>query len=379
VEGVEPEDQHSISIDGVGRLARLVAALPLMLPIMTAMMASRMPTRYRSLDAVRGIAALAVAAFHCFNTMVEPGASRLGDAVLAGWAGVYLFFPISGYCILAAVESPRSASLRRFLVRRWRRIFPPYWASIALVVGVALIALPWNHGTAADLVKPPWQWLAIGTLTQHLARVPDDINIVYWSLCFEEQFYLVMAATMLLGARNRRLALLAVSVVGVLYRLPGNGLRPTGLFLERWMEFAVGMAVFDWAEGGARRAWAAALLGLGAATAALGHDPKMVISLAAAVALIALRPVDERLSASRTGRLLGRLGVVSYSLYLVHVPIGGRVVNLIRRVAPAPSWTWPIGAAALAASMGVAVAFHRLVERRFVDARREPVAERIAA
>lgn len=335
------------------------------------------PARYRSLDAARGLAALAVAAFHAVSPLVEPGASRLGDVLLHGWAGVYLFFPISGYCILAAVESPRARTLGRFLARRWRRIFPPYWASIALAVGVALAALPWNHGTIAELVKPPWQWLAIATLTQLLARVPHDVNVVYWSLTYEEQFYLVMAASLLLGPRARRPALLALSIASVAYRLPANALRPPGLFLDRWMEFAVGMAVFDFAEGGARRAWATALLALGAATVALAHDRQMAISLAVALALIALRPVDERLAATRTMRSLGRLGAISYSLYLVHVPIGGRVVNLLRRALPTSVWL--VAGAGVAASVLVAIAFHHFVERRFLDARPEPEAARAAA
>lgn len=331
----------------------------------------RPTARYRCLGAARGLAALGVAAFHCFNAMVTPGKGWVGDALISGWAGVYLFFPISGYCILAAVESPRSRTLGRFLLRRWRRIFPPYWASLALVVGVALVALRWNGASAADLALPAWQWLSIATLTQVLAQVPRDVNPVYWSLCYEEQFYLVMAATMLLGPRSRRLALLAVSVAGVLYRLPGNGLRIHGLFLDYWMEFALGMAIYDWAEGGARRAWAASLLGLGVVTALATQDHKVLISLAAAVALIALRPVDAPLSASRPGRLLGRLGLFSYSLYLVHVPIGGRVVNLLRRRLATPPWTALVGGIALAASLGAAVLFHRLVERRFLAADRE--------
>jgi peptidoglycan/LPS O-acetylase OafA/YrhL len=328
----------------------------------------RLGARFRSLDAARGLAALAVAVCHFSAEMMKPGHGWLGDALLSGWAGVYIFFPISGYCILAAVESPRNRTLGRFLIRRWRRIFPPYWASIALTLGVALLALPWNRGSSAELVRPAWQWLSIATLTQLLTRIPRDVNVVYWSLCFEEQFYLVMAATLLLGARGRRLVVLALSVVGLLYRLPGNTLQLPGLFLERWMEFAVGMAIYDFAEGGARRAFALCLLALAAATGATaGLDHKVFISLGAALLLIALRPVDERLSASRSGRLLGVLGALSYSLYLIHVPIGGRVVNLLRRWLPAPPWTALVGGAAVVVSLVAAALFHRLIERRFLN------------
>jgi len=79
-------------------------------------------SRYLTLDAWRGIAALAVVGFHCVNTLVEPERSWISALLFHGWAGVYVFFPISGYCILAASHSRANPDVFTFLKRRWRRL-----------------------------------------------------------------------------------------------------------------------------------------------------------------------------------------------------------------------------------------------------------------
>src|SRR5438874_2158725 len=120
--------------------------------------------RYQSLDAWRGVAALWVAFYHLW-----PHEGLLAPLVNPGWRGVDLFFPISGYCIMAALQSPANATFRQFLHRRWNRIFPPYWASI-------VVALVFHPSVLHELRVPLWNWLAIGTLTQLLAHTSPVIN-----------------------------------------------------------------------------------------------------------------------------------------------------------------------------------------------------------
>ena len=124
----------------------------------------------------------------------------MGAALLAGWAGVFIFFPISGYCIFAAVSRRENASVGAFLRRRWFRIAPPYWTSMALAVGLAAAALPFNHQTLVEYHVGPAIWLSAITLTQGFTTHAGVVNPVYWSLCYEEQFYLVMALTLVVSA-----------------------------------------------------------------------------------------------------------------------------------------------------------------------------------
>jgi len=112
-----------------------------------------------------------------------------------GYLGVQIFFVISGYCITAVCRStsPGKRSVLEFLRRRVRRIYPPYWASIVLVVllGMATVLLmgrTWQSVfplTAAD-------WMLSSLLLRGPFGAPAT-SFVYWMLSIIIQFYLVMA------------------------------------------------------------------------------------------------------------------------------------------------------------------------------------------
>jgi peptidoglycan/LPS O-acetylase OafA/YrhL len=316
------------------------------------------PPRYESLDAWRGVAALSVVFFHCSNIAVT-GDTLIGQALLAGWAGVFLFFPISGYCILAALHSRENSTLPAFLARRWRRIVVPYWASIAVAVGLALLALPFNGGSLADVTLTPAAWASILTLTQVFTEHSGRINPVYWSLGYEEQFYLVMGLVLLTASRYRVGVLVAMTGAAWVYTTGAWPWHVRGLFLEYWMCFAAGCAAYIWLHAPAER-WSAVLIVAPAAVMAVAsRNTALAISVATAVALVLAAPHDARLAGSRVGIALGWVGTFSYSLYLVHVPVGGRLGNLLDRM----SWpAWLIVPAAVAASIAAAWIFHRLVE-----------------
>ena len=327
--------------------------------------------KYRTLDLWRAVAALAVVVFHCTNTSVSPEMGWWARALLAGWAGVFIFFPISGYCIFAAVSRRENARVGAFLRRRWFRIAPPYWASMALAVGLAAAALPFNHQTLVEYHVGPAIWLSAITLTQGFTTHAGVVNPVYWSLCYEEQFYLVMALTLVVSARRRLDLLLAVTVAAVLYvtgAWPAS-LTVTGLFLKYWTAFASGLAAFAWLNLPGSRRWAAAVLVLTGIAAVKTADPGLLVSLAAAIVFIALKPFDEALASTRVGAVLIRVGLFSYSLYLIHVPLGGRVVNLFRRFDTI--WLLPSLLGIIASVVG-GWAFYRLVERHFLNSVRVP-------
>ena len=85
---------------------------------------------------------------------------------------------------------------------------PPYWASVALVVIVAFVAAPFNGGKIGYLNIGWGRWLSVLSLTQVWVGAPEMLNPVYWTLCYEEQFYIVMALTLLVAepAPSRRAA-----------------------------------------------------------------------------------------------------------------------------------------------------------------------------
>src|SRR5690348_14184757 len=83
---------------------------------------SRPHARLGFLDAARGLAALLVLACHGLGPV--PGAARLGQV------GVLLFLIVSGFIIPASLE--QGGSNATFWLRRFFRLFPLYWLSIAL-------------------------------------------------------------------------------------------------------------------------------------------------------------------------------------------------------------------------------------------------------
>jgi peptidoglycan/LPS O-acetylase OafA/YrhL len=323
--------------------------------------------RYKTLDAWRAVAALSVVVFHCTNTVLTPEMGWWARALLYGWAGVFVYFPISGYCILAALRRDENVTLGNFLRRRWRRIAPPYWASILVTIIVSVAAAPFNQGSLAYLDLGVAKWIAVLTLTQIWVHSGSVVNPVYWSLCYEEQFYLVVGLTLLAPARYRLHLLVFVSIVSALYHLaqwPAS-LRIEGLFLAYWLEFACGIAAFVWLRVPERRVWAIVMFGLIAVSAIVSRSLGLTISAAASVAFIVLARFDDAMAATRIGTVLVSIGLFSYSLYLVHVPMGGRVVNGLLRI-PLPRLVPSL--IAVAVSLVAGRWFYTLVERRFLNA-----------
>jgi peptidoglycan/LPS O-acetylase OafA/YrhL len=322
--------------------------------------------RYKTLDAWRAIAALAVVVFHCTSTVVTPEMGWWARALLYGWAGVFIFFPISGYCILAALWRDDQATLGDFLKRRWRRIAPPYWASILVAVMVGLAAAPFNHHALAYLDLGLSTWIAVLTLTQVWVHSADVVNSVYWTLCYEEQFYLVVGLTLLAPARYRLHLLVAVTVFSALYHFaqwPAS-LRIEGLFLKYWLEFACGIAAFVWLRLPELRVWAIVMFGLIAVSAIVSGSLGLTTSAAASVAFIVLARFDDAIASTRVGTALISIGLFSYSLYLVHVPIGTRVVGGLRRL-PLPLLVPSM--IAVVVSLVAGWWFYTLIERRFLN------------
>jgi peptidoglycan/LPS O-acetylase OafA/YrhL len=335
-------------------------------------------TRYRTLDAWRAIAALSVVAFHCAGTTVTDADGWWAWLLLRGWAGVFVFFPVSGYCIASALARLENASLGDFLRRRWRRIMPPYWASIAFTIGVAVFAVVFTRGSLANFMLTPGRWVAVLTLTQGLAGIEQAINPVYWSLCYEEQFYLLMALVVFLLPAHRAALLVAVTAAAGAYATGWwpAALRVEGLFLEHWIEFACGLAAFAWLRVPGQRPWAVAILAIAVVSAAVGRSIAITLSLAVTVAIIATARFDARAAASTAGKMLISAGAASYSLYLVHQPIGNRIMHVMNRAGAPFNVSLVL---AIAGSAAAAAMFYLTVERRFLNRRSTATAVDTAA
>jgi peptidoglycan/LPS O-acetylase OafA/YrhL len=286
------------------------------------------------IEGIRGLAALVVVLQH------------LGIAQL-GHAAVMVFFAISGYCIAAAAEAGRRAgmSVGQFLWRRLRRIYPPYFFAVLFYVLTRVAKAA--RGESHDLHRPWLDWVQTLTLTQWTSlpfhpvadplHNPKLIVAAFWSLGYEDQFYLVMAAGLALALKRRVPLLLTVSgltIVGLIWNCAVPGGWITGIFIEYWVHFALGALLFYvlcvLPERTYQALFLALVCGLGiyCATRLFPWDPRMPLNLRAYTELIVgcgftlllfvVRPVSAVVSRSWLWQPAAALGTISYSLYLIN-------------------------------------------------------------
>ncbi len=279
-------------------------------------------------------------------------------------AGVQMFFVISGYCISATAESfiQRRAVVSQYFLRRFWRIYPPYWALFLLMgTAVTLSEHASSHGwipgslhsakSPADLSAS--QLIGNVTLTEtwrfHLFGNERKLFLLHaWTLCYEEQFYLIVGLILLLFPQHFFKSVFGVSLIsltlliatgfdlidvtgfgvdllwhpfslGVLvyyriqYATPKNGmLIDCGLFSIAVLALIANFLPWNWTELSYR-----IIRGTAVSTVFAGL-------------LVALYKWDELLVTKWPLKVLASVGRFSYSLYLVHatiVPVLARILQ----------------------------------------------------
>jgi len=169
-------------------------------------------SRIHGLDTLRA-AAIALVFCNHYMTFVSHEAT-FGWASEIGWAGVDLFFALSGYLIgnqIFAGLQRGGFSLARFYARRFLRTLPNYYVVLALYAF-------WPLWAGAAHPAPWWKYW---TFTLNFNLVPGTLFSHAWSLCVEEQFYLLlpplaMGIVLLRRTRRRALALGWAALAGTL-------------------------------------------------------------------------------------------------------------------------------------------------------------------
>ena len=171
----------------------------------------RLPRHFPTLDGIRGLAIVLVVS-HQLNRLVGNDLlTRLADHVLVGgWAGVQLFFVLSGFLISGILLDSRESPdyFRNFYIRRALRIFPIYYFALLLFIvalpALGIVPLAWHENQLPLwLYYSNWPPYAGGT-----ALLPH-----FWSLAVEEQFYLVWP--LLVHSRSPRALLRLCAVLAV--------------------------------------------------------------------------------------------------------------------------------------------------------------------
>ena len=161
-----------------------------------------------ALDGVRGIAICAVLFVHSYPmvtaTLPQATALMISQVADVGAFGVDLFFVLSGFLITGILVDTRSSPnyFRNFYARRFLRLFPLYYAYLAVV---ALLLPPFHallRTSMADYTGN-WWWYILYFCNWKPGNAAGDPWLGhFWSLAVEEQFYLVWPAIVLFLSRR---------------------------------------------------------------------------------------------------------------------------------------------------------------------------------
>lgn len=374
-----------------------------------------------ALDGVRGIAVSAVLALHFgvaadfTNRFPSTFSNWLERVLYAGWAGVDLFFVLSGFLITSILLASKDGAgyFRRFYARRVLRIFPLYYT--ALVLGLVLLPRfapeqAWGllrDGESGDL----WLWtytfnigIAFGLIAMPMASLSH-----FWTLAIEEQFYLLWPwLVKVTSARGLLWVCVAVACIALAMRVAwvSLGYDPEGAYrftLTRADSLTIGAAVAvlmrdeRWRPRLTNVAAVAFALSFGAAALMIAmvprfypSDPLVVTAghtilavLSASLIVAAVRQDSWRWLANPTLRALGKY---SYGIYVWHFPLQRALLQWYG-FQPPPSGVRGVDTvvflvAGIAGSVILGWMSYRVIERPFLRLKRffvysEPETDRI--
>jgi len=284
-------------------------------------------SRYQFIDGMRGLAAMAVMVFHI-------GRDFLGLEVLRfGKYGVMVFFVISGFVICHALNSKvvTGRFVGIFMLRRSVRLDPTYW--VCILLALVVLWLP------AQILNYPLVMPSLTTIGLHAFYLQDltqspTINIVFWTLCYEIQFYLVLCLLYYIAESAHRFfshidrltwrlwILIPALVLSLLWPLQITHwlyIKNTipGLFIDLWYLFLLGVFAYLAINNNVAR-WV-----LIAAVLALLFSASLIAFIGVTTALLFLYAgLGNGLNNWLSWRWVQFLGLISYSLYLSHDVVG---------------------------------------------------------
>lgn len=190
-----------------------------------------MKNKLYSLHYARGLAALAVLLFH-FGNYGIPVFRELSIFMLFGHKGVDLFFFISGFVIYSSLNSGSN----NFWKGRFYRLFPVYWFSLVLILGLQFYGNEGRLFGNAGLLKSDQLnvFFVNFSMLQSFFGV-EDLDGAAWTLGVELNFYMLAFILNRFFNKNKTLFIYTLLVIlQLLYRIDAIGM-PYELFFNRFI------------------------------------------------------------------------------------------------------------------------------------------------
>ncbi len=311
-----------------------------------------------AIDLLRGIASVMVCYFHLArgNPRFLSGTSLIKQSASWGWSGVEIFFIISGFVIPYSmfVKKYQLKDIGIFLKKRLIRIEPPYLVSIVLVLILNYLStlLTSYRGLPFTINWPDvLSHIAYLNIFTHQNWLQD----VYWTLAIEFQYYLLISlafAMVVSPVFYYRLFFFVLFICLMQAGFVGHDFifGYTGYFMVGILLFQVYCGIIQTKEF---------FILLLTALAALYWYQGPVLTGVTIATVITITTVKN------VWPVFKFLGLISYSLYLVHIPIGGRVINFAESHASIVWQREVMVFVAFVICIAVAYLFYLVIEKRF--------------
>lgn len=323
------------------------------------------------IDGLRAIAVMAIVLFH-FDVHFFSG----------GFIGVDIFFVISGYLITAHIQQDLQKGTFRlvnFYGRRLRRLLPALVFTLftCLITGYLLFPadrfaqLALNSLQALFSIANISYWLEAGYFDSSASMKP---LLHTWSLSVEEQFYLLWPGLLLLLGLNKHrwLIILVIGVVSLMFSEYWLNKDPGAAFFLmpfRVVEFCLGALMYRMGTASGRSLTTEGLTALGLMlillpiffyNEALRFPGVSALIPCLGTAILIYAAGESRLGILLRNRVAIGLGLISYSLYLVHWPL-----VVFYKYANSPQLRTKDQLLLISAALLLAFAMYRLVETPF--------------
>ena len=309
--------------------------------------------KIETIETLRGIASLMVCLYHLTKSNLPfLGSAEILVSVFAyGWLGVEIFFVLSGFIIpYSMIKSGyRIRNFFTFLAKRCIRIEPPYILSILLVVVLGFISVfmpGYKEGTFS---------LNLGQIVSHVAYLPVHLGFewlspVYWSLEAEFHYYILIALILPFLLVNRQCMYLSFILLWTAsFFIP--------LYVFSYMPFFIaGIAACFYRFEKIYR-----------------YEFIVIVLISTMISLYKGQPIPMYLSIGLTSFVIAGvtfrssvtdfLGKISFSLYLVHVPLGSKCLNFLGRYVDSEFKSWIAYLFGLLVCIFGAWVFYLLIER----------------
>lgn len=336
------------------------------------------------LEGIRGLGALAIAAYHIFRYGPLPVAAApvvptpLNFAISHGWMAVQWFFVIAGFSLAFLLLDKRLGVRDVWLLARRRtlRLGVAYWFTIFLAVGLTIVAIVGFDNRSFNEQLPTWDQVLAHLLFLQDVIDYENLTTGIWFLAVDVQFGIVFGVLVALAqtisggddretSQPRAWALVVCFAPLSIYSLFRSISDPaTDMWFYHFFCMPMLGATICWTLERRLNRWV-----LGVYFLLFGIQLYLDFSLEVATALTAGIVIYvagrlQRLNVWLAQPVLQYLGKISYSLFLIHYPVSWMVETIGTAwtgISPGLALFWLL--ASLIASVGAAHLLYTWVER----------------